>query len=358
MNQIQRIVVSLLGLLPFVVIAIVLLFDVEQVTTSNSSTPMTVETDSLLVKDSDGDAAVSFKPFDPNRDDYAALIHAGVPRQVAVSLLKWRKSGKVFRIKEDVALCYNLSDSLYFLLEPYIIIGEEYAPRVTQSVDYTPKPREVHLTPQPFSLDTVGAAYLRAIGFSRRQATNILQYRDLIGGYRDFEEFTECYSVSDSMAEYLRPYICFEQPKPTATPAKIRFPIDINSADSAMLCAVRGIGPSRAMAILKYRELVGGYYDVTQILDLEIIPEADFYQFSSQIWCDSSKIKKININFARPNEMVYHPYVSRRNLRRIINHRELKGGWSTIEEMIESNIFTKEEAQRIAPYLDFGTNPE
>jgi hypothetical protein len=33
----------------------------------------------------------------------------------------------------------------------------------------------------------------------------------------------------------------------------------------------------------------------------------------------------------------------------------LKGGWSTIEEMIDSKIFKSEEAARIAPYLDFGT---
>jgi hypothetical protein len=45
-------------------------------------------------------------------------------------------------------------------------------------------------------------------------------------------------------------------------------------------------------------------------------------------------------------------------LRRIINHRELKGGWSTIEEMIESDILNDEEARRIAPYLDFGTKAQ
>jgi hypothetical protein len=36
----------------------------------------------------------------------------------------------------------------------------------------------------------------------------------------------------------------------------------------------------------------------------------------------------------------------------------LKGGWSTIEEMIDCNILSQDEAQRIAPYLDFGTTPE
>jgi hypothetical protein len=42
-------------------------------------------------------------------------------------------------------------------------------------------------------------------------------------------------------------------------------------------------------------------------------------------------------------------------LKRLIKQRELKGGWSTIEEMIEDKIFTEDEAARIAPYLSFGT---
>ena len=91
---------------------------------------------------------------------------------------------------------------------------------------------------------------------------------------------------------------------------------------------------------------------------LRLLTEENFQRILPQIWCDSAKIKKININFARLNEIKTHPYLTSRMLKKISNKRVLKGGWSTIEEMIESNIFTKEEAQRIAPYLDFGTNPE
>ena len=73
----------------------------------------------------DSSSVVEFKPFDPNTADYRTMLASGVPRTIAVNLLKWRESGKVFRIKEDVALCYGMTDSLYFMLEPYITIGEE-----------------------------------------------------------------------------------------------------------------------------------------------------------------------------------------------------------------------------------------
>ena len=42
-------------------------------------------------------------------------------------------------------------------------------------------------------------------------------------------------------------------------------------------------------------------------------------------------------------------------LRKLLKARQLKGGWSTAEELIEQHIMTREEAARLAPYLVFGT---
>lgn len=301
--------------------------------------------------------------FDPNEDDYRTLVEAGVPRNIAVGIIRWRESGKVYRIKEDIALVYGMSDSLYFQLEPYIHIGEHYRP-VKREPSQSPKgdepPRErdkADVVLVPFTLDTVDIPYLRSLGFSYRQASLVVSYRDMIGGYRCFEEFEECYAVDSAMAERLRDYIVFpERAKAEPTPRpKI---VELNSADSTALVSLNGIGQGSVMHILHYRELLGGYHSPTQILELDAVTEENFYKFSSQIWCDSAKIKKIYINFATPNEMMTHPYLTSRMLKRIVNKRELKGGWSTIEEMIKDNIFSKDEARRIAPYLDFGTQAE
>ena len=303
--------------------------------------------------------SIELKPFDPNTADYRTMLNAGVPRNVAVSLIKWREAGKVFRIKEDVALCYNLSDSLYFVLEPYITIGDEFRIKPTKKEPQPHHAPEHKIEYTPFRIDTASAEYLHRLGFSVRQAELVVRYRDMIGGYHNMAEFEECYAVDSAMATRLQPYIIFEQ-RDTTTPQReeLKLPIDINSADSATLVRIRGIGSKSAMHIIRYRELLGGYYSKSQISELEVVTEENFHKILPQIWCDSAKIKKIFINFARSKELEVHPYVSNQMLKRIVNYRELKGGWSTIEEMIESKILSDEEAAKIAPYLDFGTSPE
>ena len=328
----------------------------ETVTSSTSSPKQTIDSDSL--------PTLQYHNFDPNEADYATMVAAGVPRNIAVNLIRWRESGKVFRIKEDIALCYGMTDSLYFVLEPYIIIGEKYRIKPKHSSytspQYSVKDDTEEIAYSAFRIDTATAKYLRTIGFSTRQAELIIRYGNMIGGYRNIEEFEECYAVDSAMAARLEPYIIFPERDTTsiAVTPTIVFPLEVNSADSASLIKVRGIGPKSIVHILRYRELLGGYHSVEQISELKMVTPENFQQISQQIWCDSSKIKKIYINFARPKELERHPYISERTLRRIVNHRELKGGWSTIEEMIDCNILSQDEATRIAPYLDFGTTPQ
>ena len=130
--------------------------------------------------------------------------------------------------------------------------------------------------------------------------------------------------------------------------------VDINRADSAALVAIDGIGPKSASEIIKYRKLLGGYHSVEQLSELKCITESNFEKILHKISCDSFVISKIDINFASPKELERHPYVSAQTLRRIIKQRQLKGGWSRIEEMTEQNILSEEEAKRLAPYLRFG----
>ena len=300
--------------------------------------------------------------FDPNTATYREMRDAGVPNRIAVNILRWREGGKVFRIKEDLAVCYGMTDSIYYALEPHIVIGQEFKiepksyEKTYQHEERTEPKYELKVELEPFSLDTVSTSYLTLLGFSTKQAELVLRYRDMIGGYRTFEKFDECYAVDSVMAERLRPYIIF--PKIEVKEEAKNLPININRADSATLCMVRGIGPKSAQQIVRYRELLGGYYSVEQISELSVVTAENFEHILPQIYCDSAEIKKININFAASNELKTHPYLSSRMLKQIINTRVLKGGWSTIQEMIDDNIFTSEEAMRIAPYLDFGTDSE
>ena len=294
--------------------------------------------------------SIVMHPFDPNTATFDELRTLGLSKYEAVSLLKFRASGKVFRIPEDLTLCYGIDDSLYRRLEPWIRIGRKYAiaPREYRSGRILPDP----LAPSSFRIDTVSARYMRAIGaLSKRQAEAFIRWRDLHGIY-DMEELRECYVINDSVATALEPYVIFPERKLPP----VESPVEINTADSATLRSVVGIGPKTVGTIMRYRERLGGFVRVEQLAEVPGVTESNYEKILKQIYCDSCKIRKIDINFASPKTLGSHPYIAPRTLRKLLRQRQLKGGWSTAEEMIEQNILTREEAARLAPYLQFGSH--
>ena len=292
----------------------------------------------------------AMRHFDPNTATFDELLELGLSKHEAVSLLKYRAAGKVFRIPEDLALCYGISDSLYRQLAPWVRIGRKYAiaPEEYRTGRILPEP----LAPQPFRIDTVSVRYLRAIGaLSKRQAEAFIRWRDLSGIY-DMEELRDCYVVSDSVAAALEPYVIFPERKPHP----IEEPVELNTADSAALRSVSGIGPKTVGAILTYRERLGGFLRAEQLAEVPGVTERNYEKILKQIYCDSCKIRKIDINFASPKVLGKHPYIAPQALRKLLKARQLKGGWSTAGELVEQNILTREEAARLAPYLQFGSD--
>lgn len=321
------------------------------------------------------EVAVELHDFDPNNFEYEELRAAGVPTDVAVGIVRWRRYGKVYRIKEDLAQVSGMTDSIYSLLKPHIIIADSLTPQPYPKRDFRQvhpantftesKPATETFIPEKFLIDTASAQYLTRWGFSAKQAAVVVRYRDANGGICSAEQFRRCYVVSEEMAEKIIPYIVFSQSDVVAVDNEPELEhelsenglIDINMADSAELVTIDGIGPRSAMEIIKYRNLLGGYHSVEQIAELKCVTESNFEKILPKICCDSFVISKIDINFAGPKELGRHPYVSAQALRRIIKQRQLKGGWRRIEEMTEQNILSDEEAERLAPYLRFGSVP-
>ena len=249
---------------------------------------------------------VVFKEFDPNKFSYDQLREAGLPKEVAVGVVRWRSYGKVYRVKEDLALVSGMTDSLYVLLKPFIVIDSSVAA----------KPKE----------------------YERKERGE--------------------YSIEKSQPEQsqLPKTDSLSKPKPAKEEPSFAHTeplVELNSADTTALISVNGIGSKSAAEIVKYRDLLGGYHSVEQISELKCVTEQNYEKILQQIYCDSCEIRKIDINFAAPKVIARHPYVSAAALRKIIKQRQLKGGWSRIEEMVEDNILSEDEAKRLAPYLWF-----
>ena len=147
---------TLVLLLPLLVLAVAAFLLLEPKTPRSGAPP-----------DAAKEAPPELFEFDPNTVDYRALRRLGFTKQDAAGVLRYRAAGKIFRIPEDFAACYQVSDSMYDRLEPYIRIGTEYRFRPRRdSAQRLRKPflrrRRVVVPLVPFRIDTMTAKFLRA----------------------------------------------------------------------------------------------------------------------------------------------------------------------------------------------------
>ena len=357
-------ITGILWLLPIVCMFGILIYQPHRDTKTSITTDSTKTTEITSTKNkpqykSNKEEKVDIKlsQFDPNTVDYKQLRALGLTKAQSTSVIKYRKTGKVFRIKEDLATCYGLTDSIYFILEPYIKIGNKY--KIQKYVNESYENKKTHSTPYSttkivekrdslfiFDPNTVTKSEFMLLGFSARQTETFLKYREMVGHFDRVEKFLKCYSVADR-AEELKPYIAI-QPIPK---------LELNGADSTELCRINGIGAISAKAIIDYRKKLGGFVKIEQLCEIKQITERNYEKIYEKIYVDSVVITKIDVNFAPAERLTMsllaHPYAGRLVVRRLIKNRQLKGGWRNIGELVEQDIVTSSQAEKLAPYLHF-----
>lgn len=216
---------------------------------------------------------------------------------------------------------------------------------------------------RPFLFDpnTVDRDGLLRLGFSPKQADGIVHYRQAGAVFRTAADFARCRMVSADRYRKLEPYIRIDSVvgrreellEKRGAPDSVSGPVELNGADSAALVAVRGIGPLTAGRIVRYRERLGGFARIGQLREIEGMTDENYRRILQQIWVDSSKIQKIDINFALPLQLRDHPYLPERVLNRLLKYRQLKGGWRSIRDLTEQHIISEQQAEKLSPYLCF-----
>lgn len=129
--------------------------------------------------------------------------------------------------------------------------------------------------------------------------------------------------------------------------------IELNVADTAMLKKIPGIGSVFARRIVKYRNLLGGYADVTQLAEVYGIDEEKYHALSPWFTVDKNTIRKLYVNRLPEDSLRRHPYINYRQARAIARLRRLHDkltGWENLRLLDE---FTDADIQRLSPYLSF-----
>ena len=127
-------------------------------------------------------------------------------------------------------------------------------------------------------------------------------------------------------------------------------PLDLNMADSTELVRLPGIGAATAMKIIRYRERLGGYTEITQLAEIDGLPDSLMKWF---IITDTIHVSRIAVNKATLAELRRHPYIDFYQARAIVEFRNERGIIKSPEQLSFMEEFTAQDLIRLKPYLDF-----
>lgn len=128
--------------------------------------------------------------------------------------------------------------------------------------------------------------------------------------------------------------------------------ISLNDTDTTSWKKIPGIGSSYSSRIIKYRNLLGGFFSKEQLLEVYGI-DNEMYTKIHPFIEEDSKITKLNINKLEFKELLRHPYLNYKQVKIIVNLRQKKGDITSIEELAMLDEFTSEDIYRLKPYLEF-----
>ena len=127
--------------------------------------------------------------------------------------------------------------------------------------------------------------------------------------------------------------------------------VEINTADLEGLKSMPGIGPSYALRINAYKELLGGFVRKEQLLEVYGLDLEKLDQFEKYCKVDPSAIVKMNINEVDVNRLKMHPYINYSVANSIVQMRKQKGKFNKIEELKESKLINPELFEKLKPYV-------
>lgn len=222
------------------------------------------------------------------------------------------------------------------------------------------------LKPFPFNPNGLPEEQWILLGLTPKQAKSIKNYEAKGGKFRSKADVKKMYAISDIEYQILEPYIeipetkkpekelksetANNQPEKIYPAKKVRQTVEINTADSLELIEKLQLSPWLSGRVVKYRILLGGYYNTQQLAEVYGFKQNILQASIPYIQVDTSLITKIDLNKATFKEILHHPYISYDMTKAIVKKRD-KGKYKSVNELLEFDILPDTIFSKVRPYL-------
>lgn len=284
--------------------------------------------------------------FNPNTISNESLDSLSLPENIKRNIVNYRNAGGKFSNPTQLRKIYGMNDSIFAELEKYLKI-----PGVTEIRKSTIIPEVIAISgffdPNKAGLDT-----LMKFGFSKFQSANLINYRNKGGVFYNKADILKIYGIDSLFFGTIENHIIIElAERKTSGIPKVVERIELNRADTATLVKLSGIGPVFATRIIKYRDLLGGFYSKSQLLEVYNFPVEIFPDIEKQISTDTLLIKMMRINFAEYEELLRHPYLNKEQVQAILAYREKNGAFGNVGQIQQVPLIDNRTFTRIRPYI-------
>lgn len=212
-----------------------------------------------------------------------------------------------------------------------------------------------------FDPNSITSADWIKLGVPEKVINHIIKYRQKGGRFYKKEDLQKIYGFDQKVYDKLEPYININSevskifPTNRTSPtnnkytAPVTLKIELNAATESDLDKLPSIGESFAKRIVKYRQMLGGYYMKEQLMEVYGFDSIRYNKIKGLITIDESRIVKIALNLADIKLMGKHPYIGFKNAELIIEKRNAKGPFRNIQELRET--LGNATYIRLSPYL-------
>lgn len=224
----------------------------------------------------------------------------------------------------------------------------------------------------PFDPNDLPLEQWVALGLSERQAGALHRYEAAGGRFRTKRDLGRMRVVDPELFARWAPYIQLpdsleprqawperalgagpdagERAMRTAGGART---VELNSADSAALVAVPGIGPAFARGLIKYRDKLGGYRSLDQLAEVYVLrdkPDA-VARIRERLVIDTLLVRHLPVNTVTVEELAAHPYGGWQVAKALVAYRKQHGPFRSVGDIRGCALVSDSVFRKLAPYL-------